>query len=50
MSYHFNQLPAGSDQGKIAEQPKSKKPQPPQEAGAVDHIEPPKSPLKKKEK
>lgn len=47
MSYHFNQLPAGNDQGKIAEQPKSKKPQPPVE---VDSIEPPKSPLKKKEK
>lgn len=47
MSYHFNQLPAGSDQGKIAEQPKSQKPQPPVE---VDPIEPPKSPLKKKEK
>ena len=50
MSYHFNQLPAGSDQGKIAEQPKSKKPQPPVEVEEVDSIEPPKSPLKKKEK
>lgn len=47
MSNHFNQLPAGSDQGKINEQPKPKKPQPPVK---VDSIEPPKSPLKKKEK
>lgn len=49
MSYHFNQLPAGSDQGKIAEQPKPKKPRLPV-VEEVDSIEQPKSPLKKKEK